>query len=269
MAVYNSDKKAGFKYMGSILRMCDEALGCEGKKDYAFEKTKRGVTDETVIEVLPGDGAPGTLGLWWSNFRAATNGELLLSKGITHRLNLAQECEERFPAVDGLTTAHVAMEDSCSLDDEAVNTAAEAYWYNQLPDILAVLRGWRESGAVANINCKMGKNRSGVAVLLWLVEEEGWPMPKAVDHLRKINFMALGNPVLLMAVAKYLKVDPGTLEMLPPSSDGCGSFLSISPPATPQGSPQGSPELTAAVEPAGCIEGLDDLEGDPEMDELD
>jgi len=263
---FEADKKEGYKYMGSILRACDEALGCAGKKTFAFEKKRNGVTDETVIEVLPGDGSPGTLGMTWSNFKAATNAELLLSNGITHRLNLAMECEWRFPAIDGLTTAHVAMEDSCSLDDEDVNAAAEAYWFDQLPDILRVLRGFRDEGAMVNINCKMGKNRSGVACLLWLVEEAGWEMSAAVNHLRDINFMALGNPVLLMAVAKYLQIDPSRIEMLPPSSDGCGSFLSISPPASPEGSPVLGPTEAPAAALADALAGL---EGDPEMDELD
>ena len=98
--------------------------------------------------------------------------------------------------------------------------------YNQLPEILKVLREFRDEGAVVNINCKMGKNRSGVAVLLWLVCEAKWgTLPETVDHLRKINFMALGNPVLLMAVVKYLEVDPNSVTMLPPSGDGIGKFL--------------------------------------------
>jgi len=117
----------------------------------------------------------------------------------------------------------------------------------------------------------MGKNRSGVGCLLWLVSECGYTMPAAVEYLRSINFMALGNPVLLMAVVKYLEVDPNTIEMLCPDADGVGGFLSISPTGTPifgnspQHSPRGQLGVADAGELSAALDGLAAL-GDAEAD---
>jgi len=85
------DKNDAYKYMGSILRECDAALKCEGKKGFAIEKAKKGVKNDRAVEVLKGDGSPGTLGIYWSNLAAAQNGDLMKSYGVTHRLNLAAE----------------------------------------------------------------------------------------------------------------------------------------------------------------------------------
>ena len=42
-------------------------------------------------KVLQGDGRPGTLGLWWSDFATAAQSDELAAKGITRRLNMAAE----------------------------------------------------------------------------------------------------------------------------------------------------------------------------------
>jgi hypothetical protein len=62
------DAREGYKYMGGILRAMDTALGCKGKQGFAIEKV-RGT--KVPLEIIPGEGTPGTLGLWWSAFEAA------------------------------------------------------------------------------------------------------------------------------------------------------------------------------------------------------
>eukprot|EP00928_Gymnodinium_smaydae_P062884 TRINITY_DN46624_c1_g1_i1.p1 TRINITY_DN46624_c1_g1~~TRINITY_DN46624_c1_g1_i1.p1 ORF type:complete len:412 (+),score=96.23 TRINITY_DN46624_c1_g1_i1:61-1236(+) len=176
-----------------------------------------------------GDGSPGTLGLYWSDFKHASDSATLRSKyGVTHRLNVARECEGKLPSDDAnpLETVDVPMEDVFT-DDEDVREM----WANQLRHILSILRGWRETGAVVNINCQMGKNRSGAAVLVWMCSECGWNLTDAVEHMRRINLLACANPHLLIALGDVLSVDGR--QDLNPAHDG-GGWVFISPPGSPR-----------------------------------
>merc|ERR1719375_2085590 len=91
------------------------------------------------------------------------------------------------------------MEDTFDIDGGLSDA-----WPAQLAQVLELLRGLRDQGAVVNINCNMGKNRSGAAVVLWLCRECGWSFEEAVEHLRKINSLACGNPHLLATVGQLL-----------------------------------------------------------------
>eukprot|EP00658_Telonema_sp_P-2_P004256 TRINITY_DN11598_c0_g1_i1.p1 TRINITY_DN11598_c0_g1~~TRINITY_DN11598_c0_g1_i1.p1 ORF type:complete len:234 (-),score=59.87 TRINITY_DN11598_c0_g1_i1:238-939(-) len=187
---------------------------------------------DVPIQVVP-PGSKGGLEVWWSSFKATADGEGLRARGITDRFNLAVELVDRFE--DGVPTAHVPMEDFFSIDDDSQNQVAMDGWVATLPLILPALRALRDKGAVVNINCKMGKNRSGVAVLLWLVVEEGWELDAAIQHLREISYLALGNPCLLRCVAAHLGMEIKTDVLCPDPTreDGLG-WISISPPPSPR-----------------------------------
>jgi len=115
--------------------------------------------------------------------------------------------------------------------DENEAPANIEVWKEKLGQVMTILRAWREEGAVVNINCQMGKNRSGAACLVWLCSECGFSIEDAVDKCRGITAMACGNPHLLKAVAEYLKVDAEL--PLNPAADG-GGWICISPPGTPR-----------------------------------
>ena len=55
--------------------------------------------------------------------------------------------------------------------------------------------------------CSQGKNRSAAAILVWMCSEAGRTLPAAVEHLRSITALACGNPYLIDAVARFLRVE--------------------------------------------------------------
>lgn len=227
-----SDAASGWKYTGSVMRALDEVLGVPPPKPHSRGGDLRdgdgGVPFRPKL-VCEASGAPGTLCLWWSDYDTAKQAKKLREKhGITHRLNLAIEVVGKFAAEDDefVKTVHVPMEDCFNPEEELCED-----WPNQFRKILEILRAWRDEGVIANINCQMGKNRSGAAVLLWLCEECGWTLDAAVPHLRSITALACANPHLLAALSKVLK----TNEVIPlnPAADG-GGWVCISPPGSPR-----------------------------------
>lgn len=223
-----ADANKGWKYTGQVLRAADAALGIAAPKPSAAFGAPSGAGAPQVSRVVvPGEGKPGTLGLWWSDFEAARSAEQLRGNGITHRLNVAAEAVGKFQD-DGIVTAHVPMQDVFDMDssDEAI-----AEWKVQFAEALSIMRGWREAGAVVNISCQMGKNRSGCSVMLWLCAECGWGVEEAATRLREITALACGNPHLVKAVSEFLGVDASV--PLNPAGDG-GGWVCISPPGSPR-----------------------------------
>jgi len=159
---------------------------------------------------------------------------------VTHRLNVAAECVGKFPEEkEGkgdtcvLKTVHVPMRDLFGedCDDEVI-----AEWVAQLGQALDILREWKKEGAVVNINCQMGKNRSGAAVAIWMCRERGWGLMEAVLKLREITALACGNPHIIKALTIFLD-EPAAEVPLNPAGDG-GGWICISPPGSPRaGSP--------------------------------
>lgn len=229
------DADAGWKYTGAVMRALGEALGDAPKRGGpAFKSTLagaaasgRGAKSRVSREVLPGDGSPGTLGLWWSDFETANDAEQLRACGITHRLNMAREAVGKF-SEGGPETVDIPMED---IFDDNRSDEAIADWLPQFAEAMAVLRRLRDAGAVVNVNCQMGKNRSGCMCLVWMCMERGWEMVEAAERLRSITALALGNPHLLKAVADFLQVDSSV--PMNAAGDG-GSWVLISPPGSPR-----------------------------------
>ena len=245
------DASAGFKYLGAIIRALDAALGVAPIVRAAAASAPG---RPTALRVLAGEGGkPGTLGLYWSNWEAARDANALIAQGITHRLNVAAEAVSSLSKDDGdgLVTAHVRMEDRYHEDHgDSAEDAQEAIaiWASQLQQCLAQLRRWREDGAVVNINCQMGKNRSGAAVAMWLIAEAGWELLPTVTHLREISSLSLGNPHLNVALAEALQLPPGVTVPLNPATDG-GSFVCISPPGSPKAQSRAASPVAAAAAP--------------------
>ena len=286
-----ADAATGWKYTGSIIRATDAALGVAPLQPSKLFGPK-GVDLHAPVQVVAADGAAGTLGLYWSGVEGANRVDLLHAQGVTHRLNVAAECEKALAqASSDLVTATVAMEDLAVEQLEDV-VAAQAAWLEQLHEAIAQMRSWRDAAAAAgvaasvNVNCQMGKNRSGTVVAAWLCLEHGWELLAAVEHLRTLSSLALGNPHLNVTLAEVVGT-PGVDVPLNPANDG-GSWVTFSPPGSPQmagarsptegeagdGSAEAAPEA-AALAAARKLEALQqqqqqqqqgDGEGDVEED---
>lgn len=227
------DADSGWKYTGALMRALGVALGevHKARDCAAFPAgaagSGKGARDRVSRQVLPGDGSPGTLGLYWSDFEAANNLEQLRDCGITHRLNVAKEAVGKF-LEGGPETFDIPMMD---IFDDNHSDEAIANWQPQFAEAMAVLRRLRDAGAVVNVNCQMGKNRSGCTCLLWMCLERGWEIGEAAERLRNITALALGNPHLLKAVMDFMQVDGNV--PLNPAGDG-GGWVCISPPGSPR-----------------------------------
>lgn len=224
-----TDANNAWKFTAEVMRTADEAMGirkvrprpafvCAAKSADAAPKAPK--------LVLAGTGEPGNIALWWSEFEVAADAARLKKAGITHRLNMAAELKGKLLQDEGLVTYDVPMEDVFSEDPDL-----RATWAYQLQHALEVLRGWREQGAVVNVNCQMGKNRSGAGLLIWLCCECGWSLKDGVEKLRAMNPMACANPHLIVALGDVVGED-GRMELNPAHNEG--GWVCISPPGSPR-----------------------------------
>jgi hypothetical protein len=229
-----ADRKSGWQYTGAVMRAVEAAI--KGTADPALSQQAGGRwgapscrgAPSTSRLVLPGDGDPGTLGIWWSDFEAARQTEQLRANGITHRLNVAAEAVDHFED-DGIQTFHVPIEHIFAQD-----VAADLldHWCEQFEQVLNILRSLCHLGSIVNVSCQMGKNRSGCCCLAWLCAERGWSLDEGVEELRSITALACGNPHLVTAVANLV----GAYDVdvpLNPADDGC-VWICISPPTSPR-----------------------------------
>jgi hypothetical protein len=238
---YRADVADGFKRVGACMRALDAALGCAppkpgihgggvGKDGQRGAGAASGKTAQSRVsrEVVTAEGGPGTLAIWWSDFESASKLENLKGFNCTKRLNMARETAGKLPEFEGIETVDVPMEDAFddNRSDELVMT-----WTVQFQEALAVLRRWREEGAIVNVNCAMGKNRSGSIILCWMVSECGWKMDEAAERLRGITTLALANPHMVRAVGHVVNSDD--IVPLNPAGGG-GGWVCISPPGTPR-----------------------------------
>jgi len=240
-----ADAAQGWQYTGAILRAADEALGIpppvpsiQANKPTPGAPSGKGAPLQSRM-VLPGDGSPGTLGLWWSDYETAVRSDELAAKSITHRLNVAAEAVHRFPE-GGLPTIHIPMLD---IFDTEMDEDTMEMWRSQFRDILEKLEALQEQGAVVNVSCQMGKNRSGAVVMLWLCAGRGWQVGEAADYLRGVTHLALGNPHLAKAVTDVLGVEAAV--PLNPAFDG-GGWVCISPPGSPRSGVESTVQETTA-----------------------
>ena len=243
-----ADASTGWKYTGSIMRAVDAAFGLAPAMPTALWGPK-GATLHAPIKVVDEDGRPGTLGLYWGNVHGAARCDVLKAYGITHRLNVANECVRALPEVAELTTATVPMVDLQHEQMEDVEAAC-FLWAEQIRESLVVLREWQAAGAVVHVNCQAGRNRSGVVIAAWLCLERGWELLPAVAHLRSIGSLALGNPYLNVALVEVVgKTDAERSIEIPLNlaDDGEGNWLTFSPPTTPK---LGSPSQDGSRSPA-------------------
>lgn len=250
------DAGYGWKYTASIMRALDRLLNVALPKFMAVPAGEGAIPELPTAEqkrirgpklVIPGDGSPGTLSLWWSDLDGACDVENLRKLGVTHRLNCAKETQGKLTeggpeGGPSWPLFEVPMYDEFSDDD-----ALRVEWAVQLRQSLEQLRAWRTEGAVVNINCKMGKNRSGATLLVYLCSDCGWDLEKGVQYLRKLNPLACANPHLLMALGDALGVS-GRMELCPGAAGQEGGWVCISPPGTPregEAPPQSFEEIAA------------------------
>ena len=230
-----ADATAGWKYTGSIIRALDEALGLAPARPTALFGQK-GEDLHTPKEVLEGDGGrTGTIGLYWSDIEGANRLDIMRLSGITHRLNVASECIRVLAPSEDVVTVTIPMIDVQHEQQHAGHAddmqQVIEIWVEQLKECMELLRKWREDGAVVNVNCQMGKNRSGAVIVAWLCLERGWDLLTTVDHLRKVSSLSLGNPHLNIALAHLLDRDDIDIP-LNPADDG-GNWVTFSPVESP------------------------------------
>jgi hypothetical protein len=186
-----------------------------------------------TICVVGGDSSPGTLGLWWSDYKSACDVAMLRRHGVTCRLNVAEELvAAAFVDVDSMPIVHVPMYDTIDHEEPAESTL-HGTWVSQLANAVSLLRSYREKGACVNVSCQMGKNRSAAVLVAYLVGECGWEFAAAVSFLRSKNAMVCANPFLLRAVAAFLN-DTATQIPLNAAADGVGAWICFSPPGSPR-----------------------------------
>ncbi|KAL1525707.1 hypothetical protein AB1Y20_020553 [Prymnesium parvum] len=230
------DAASGWKLTATIIRAMDDAMGIGPLKPSALFGPK-GVDLHAPRQIVKAEGRTGTVGLFWSSVQGAARVDLLLANGITHRLNVAAECERSLPEAAELVTKTVPMKD---LQHEQLGEEAEAatVWVEQLRECMELLRGWKASAAASgttinvNVNCQMGKNRSGAVIAAWLCLEHGWELIPAVEHLRQVSTLALGNPHLNVALAHVVGKDDVDIPLNP--ADEGGSWVTFSPPGSPK-----------------------------------
>jgi len=225
-----SDCAAGWKYTGTVLRAADEILGINTKPNREGRIPASGSVPFRPRRVCESTEKSSGLQIWWSDFDTACQAKRLREEcGITHRLNVAIETVSIFSKDDDtwVKTVHIPMLDSFDPDEGLCRE-----WPTQLDEAFELLKSWREEGAVVNVSCQMGKNRSGAVILLWLCRECGWELEAAVQHLRSVTALACGNPHLLAALTQILGV-PDVKVPLNPAAEG-GGWVCISPPGSPR-----------------------------------
>ncbi|XP_068256234.1 protein phosphatase Slingshot homolog 3 isoform X2 [Nyctibius grandis] len=126
------------------------------------------------------------LGSEWN----AANLEELQQNRVTHILNVAREIDNFFPAL--FTYMNVRV------DDE--ETAQLLPHWN---DTFLFLSRVRAGGGRALVHCRMGLSRSAATVLAYAMKEFGWPLERALRHVRRCRPGVLPNPGFMRQLDFY------------------------------------------------------------------
>ncbi|NXA15619.1 SSH3 phosphatase, partial [Sapayoa aenigma] len=126
------------------------------------------------------------LGSEWN----AANLEELQQNKVTHILNVAREIDNFFPAL--FTYMNVRV-----YDEEAAQLLP--HWN----DTFLFLSRVRASGGRALVHCRMGLSRSAATVLAYAMKEFGWPLERALRHVRRCRPGVLPNPGFMRQLDFY------------------------------------------------------------------
>uniref|UniRef100_A0A8B9CWT3 protein-serine/threonine phosphatase n=1 Tax=Anser brachyrhynchus TaxID=132585 RepID=A0A8B9CWT3_9AVES len=126
------------------------------------------------------------LGSEWN----AANLEELQQNRITHILNVAREIDNFFPAL--FTYMNVRV-----YDEEAAELLP--HWN----DTFLFLSDVKARGGRALVHCRMGLSRSAATVLAYAMKEFGWPLERALRHVRRCRPGVLPNPGFMRQLDFY------------------------------------------------------------------
>ncbi|XP_041326325.1 protein phosphatase Slingshot homolog 3 [Pyrgilauda ruficollis] len=126
------------------------------------------------------------LGSEWN----AANLEELQQNRVTHILNVAREIDNFFPAL--FTYMNVRV-----YDEEAAELLP--HWN----DTFLFLSRVRAAGGRALVHCRMGLSRSAATVLAYAMKEFGWPLERALRHVRHCRPGVLPNPGFMRQLDFY------------------------------------------------------------------
>ncbi|NXH63108.1 SSH3 phosphatase, partial [Rhabdornis inornatus] len=180
------------------------------------------------------------LGSEWN----AANLEELQQNKVTHILNVAREIDNFFPAL--FTYMNVRV-----YDEEAAELLP--HWN----DTFLFLSRVRAAGGRALVHCRMGLSRSAATVLAYAMKEFGWPLERALRHVRHCRPGVLPNPGFMRQLDFYQGIlrasrhsslwEPRATEQAPhPEEDTARDTSGLSPLSSPLSSPQPSEEEAAA-----------------------
>uniref|UniRef100_U3KCR7 protein-serine/threonine phosphatase n=1 Tax=Ficedula albicollis TaxID=59894 RepID=U3KCR7_FICAL len=175
------------------------------------------------------------LGSEWN----AANLEELQQNKVTHILNVAREIDNFFPAL--FTYMNVRV-----YDEEAAELLP--HWN----DTFLFLSRVRAAGGRALVHCRMGLSRSAATVLAYAMKEFGWPLERALRHVRHCRPGVLPNPGFMRQLDFYQGIlrasphsslwEPRPAEQAPrPEEDTVRDTSGLSPLASPLASSLSSP----------------------------
>ncbi|XP_046695041.1 protein phosphatase Slingshot homolog 1 isoform X6 [Silurus meridionalis] len=120
----------------------------------------------------------------------ASNLEELRNCGIGYILNMTQETDNFFPELFCYYNVHEFDEESDDL---------LAHW-NKTYDFI---KRARESNSKCLVHCKMGMSHSVSTVIAYAMKENGWPLEKACDFVKKKRIIAQPNAAFMKKLANY------------------------------------------------------------------
>ncbi|XP_025903169.1 protein phosphatase Slingshot homolog 3 [Nothoprocta perdicaria] len=126
------------------------------------------------------------LGSEWN----AANLEELQQNQVTHILNVAREIDNFFPALFTYMNVRVYDEDTAQLLPHWNDT------FHFLSDVRA------RRGRVL-VHCRMGLSRSAATVLAYAMKEFGWPLERALRHVRRCRPGVVPNPGFMRQLDFY------------------------------------------------------------------
>ncbi|XP_074774664.1 protein phosphatase Slingshot homolog 3 [Athene noctua] len=126
------------------------------------------------------------LGSEWN----AANLEELQQNRVTHILNVAREIDNFFPALFTYMNVRVYDEETAQL---------LPHWN----DTFLFLSRVRACGGRALVHCRMGLSRSAATVLAYAMKEFGWPLERALRHVRHCRPGVLPNPGFMRQLDFY------------------------------------------------------------------
>ncbi|XP_040465349.1 protein phosphatase Slingshot homolog 3 isoform X1 [Falco naumanni] len=126
------------------------------------------------------------LGSEWN----AANLEELQQNQVTHILNVAREIDNFFPALFTYMNVRVYDEETAQL---------LPHWN----DTFLFLSRVRAGGGRVLVHCRMGLSRSAATVLAYAMKEFGWPLERALRHVRHCRPGVLPNPGFMRQLDFY------------------------------------------------------------------